>query len=207
MEIGKHLLKSVEQKQSLVYNCGMKARKDKLKYQLRIPPERIKKLVENIINGMPITYACDRALVNNNLLYRYVKDYEDYCKRLAEDDESADDSAIEIPVDENDEVIYEKLTTLTVGALVKNARAEALRELLDSLRCANREDVWQKYAWLIERSYRDTFGKEIELKATNTNDKAISQAITVSFVDPNSDEERLKQLDLETKEAIENVVG
>lgn len=184
----------------------MKPKHETNKYQLRIPKDRIIKLLEGIITGMPITAACERARISKVLVQKYIHDYENYCEKIVDGDTSCKESMIEIPVNNKDEIEYDKLTTLTLGAAIENAKAEAMYELITSIRLSSRDDSWQKYAWLLERRYRDTFGKEIELK-TNSTSKVESQAITVSFVNPEEDKDRLARLELETKEAIGDVVG
>ena len=80
-------------------------------------------------------------------------------------------------------------------AVIKKMRAEYLKNINDLLK---ESKDWQKFAWILERRYRDEYSKEeiISTKAEKVD------SIKVVFVDPKQDEDRLKKLEAEVKESI-----
>ena len=169
----------------------------KIRYKLYLPIEKIKCLVESCQKGIPITYACDKAMIPAFYISRWRKELDEYLAR-AETDEDIDLSFIEPPYDKNGNLVYEKLNTLSLSVVIKNARANYLENLTDLLKaCAKDSDAWQKYAWLLERSFRDAYSKDYQEPTSK-----VVESIKIVYVDENTDKDRLEQLEKEVKENI-----
>ena len=61
----------------------------KIRYKLYLPIEKIKCLVESCQKGIPITYACDKAMIPAFYISRWRKELDEYLAR-AETDEDID---------------------------------------------------------------------------------------------------------------------
>ena len=173
------------------------------KYTLLLPKKKVQTLVESLLKGTPVTYACDKALIPPFYISRWRKELEDYIEqKVSEADaigEEPDLSFIEPPLDDNGELIWEKLNTLSLSVVIKNARACYLEQLNDLLKDSVKDtDQWQKYAWLLERCFKDIYSRE---EQNNEKVKTV-EAIKVVYVDENSDNERLEKLDREVRENI-----
>lgn len=170
----------------------MKSNTNHIPYEIRISLERVKKLFNALEDGMPLTYACDLAMIPYQVVQKWVKSYDEY---LSRDEEDIDLTKIEPDYDKNGKLVLEKLTTIKAVAVIKKMRAEYLRNINDLLK---ESKDWQKFAWILERRYRDEYSKEeiISTKAEKVD------SIKVVFVDPKQDEDRLKKLEAEVKDSI-----
>lgn len=168
-------------------------------YEIRIPIERVKKLIESLNEGMPLKYACDYAMIIPQVIQKWNKSFEDFISRWEQDEKSVDITLIEPPYDKNGNLVYSKLTTLSAVVVIKNARSGYMKNLNALLKESRKEsDQWQKYAWLLERCFRDAYAKDEPIQEES---KKID-GVKVTFVDPKTDAERLAKLDKEVKENI-----
>jgi len=170
----------------------MKSKTNHIPYEIRISLERVKKLFSGLEEGLPLTYACDLAMIPYQVVQKWVKSYDEY---LSSGEEDIDLTKIEPDYDKNGKLVLEKLTTIKAVAVIKKMRAEYLKNINDLLK---ESKDWQKFAWILERRYRDEYSKEeiISTKAEKVD------SIKVVFVDPKQDEDRLKKLEAEVKESI-----
>ena len=165
---------------------------NKIPYQIRISLGRLEKLFEALKDGMPLTYACDLVMIPRQVIFYWQKAFDEY---MTENEGKEDYKLLEPQYDSDGKLVLEKLTTIKAVAVIKKMRAEYLKNINDLLK---ESKDWQKFAWILERRYRDEYSKEeiISTKAEKVD------SIKVVFVDPKQDEDRLKKLEAEVKDSI-----
>lgn len=165
------------------------------KYELRVKPKRIQDLVEGYQEGMSLKAACALAFLRDSQVFRWMRMYNEYLAKL-DSGEETNTNILEVPVDENDCLIYKKLNILTLCIVLTHARADCQRTYLKFLK--EDDDHWQKWSWLLERTFRKEFGKDL------VEDNQVKQVekIQVVYVDSQEDSNRLAKLESEVKESL-----
>jgi len=163
--------------------------------ELNITETQIKDLLQALRNGTPIEYACDLAMIDISTYYKWKKAYEDYSNLLGEN--LVDGSKLEVKYDKNGELVIPSLNNISIFKIIKSYRCKYMNELMELLKT---ERDWQKYAWLLERMYRDVFGKEIAIDTSKNKVESIKVIYTDSK--GNESQERLAKLEQEVKESI-----
>lgn len=83
---------------------------------------------------------------------------------------------------------------------VNKAKSKAIYDALLNLKKTKNKASWQANAWFLERALPDEFGKKELAKIKNSDEKV--QAVNITFVDANTEKDRLDKLEQEVRESV-----
>lgn len=174
-------------------------------YSIKYKPQQIEEMANALLDGLPIHTAFDLAFMESACKCQWENNYNKWeVERQTNPElEELNVKCYEIITDANGElkikVDGDKINQISVLKLIKNAQGICMRVYVKQLQnCPRDTDQWQKWAWLLERTFRKDFGKDNDADAASLK----IEAIKVEYVDPRASDDRLKKLENEVKETI-----
>lgn len=167
--------------------------------KLKLDNPRIKKLLLSIANGVPMRPAFRMAGLSDAFFFKCKKTYENYLKEYqAGLNQGEELEGRNIAVKDDGKIAISGLVSLVAffGACLQ-CSSLCLETYITALK-EEKGSNWNKWAWLLERQFKEEFSKEFIKEEAPTS----VEAIKIIFSNPKDQATRLEALTKQVKEAI-----
>lgn len=172
--------------------------------KLKIENTRIKSILKAIIEGVPVKSSLRANNLSDAFYFKIKKLYENYLKEYQAGLNNGEEvKGKNIKINNSNDNINISISGVVscvafYGALLQ-CSALCLGVYLKALKDEKGAN-WSKWAWLLERQFKDEFSKEKQ----ESEGVATVEAIKIIFANPKDQNKRLEQLTEEVKGAILN---
>lgn len=167
--------------------------------KLKVENPRIKKLLTSIIGGVPMRSAFRMNGLSDAFYFKAKKTYENYLKEYQANLNKGEElEGRNIAIKEDGKIAISGSVSIVAffgaclqcSSLCLEAYITALKE--------EKGSNWNKWAWLLERQFKEEFSKEVIKEEAPTS----VEAIKIIFSNPKDQASRLEELTKQVKEAI-----
>lgn len=159
---------------------------------------KIKKLLKAIIDGSPCRYAFRMFGLSDAYFFKIKNDYEKYLKEARAGLNDGKQLLFNcIKIEDSTISISGTPSTVQLWAAVLQAEALTLKGYLDNLKS---DEKYNRWAFLLERQFKEVYSKERYQEETINN----VEAIKIVFTSPKSQNSRLEKLTNEVLEAVKD---
>lgn len=159
---------------------------------------KIKKLLKQIIDGIPSRYAFRMFGMSDAYFFKIKAEYEKYLKEARAGLNDGKQLLYNcIKIDDGVVSISGTPSNVQIWAAVLQAEALTLKGYLDNLKS---DEKYNRWAFLLERQFKEVYAKERYQEETTNN----VEAIKIVFTSPKSQNSRLEKLTNEVLEAVKD---
>ena len=152
--------------------------------------------MESVRKGLPIKYALEKSGIPAWYYYAWLKLYNEFISQKEQEGNFIDDIKELEPepyYDKDGNIKGYYYTPISIIDNLKMAYAEWVEDKHNQVN-SGIKDNWQSAAWLLERRVRSEYAKEEPMEVKEKVD-----ALTVTYVAPKDQKDRLEKLEKEVK--------
>lgn len=167
--------------------------------KLKVENPRIKKLLTSIVGGVPMRSAFRMNSLSDAFYFKAKKTYENYLKEYQAGLNKGEElEGKNISIKEDGKIAISGVPSIVAfyGACLQ-CSSLCLENYITALK-EEKGSTWNKWAWLLERQFKEEFSKEIIREEA----PASVEAIKIIFSNPKDQATRLEELTKQVREAI-----
>lgn len=167
--------------------------------KLKLDNPRTKKLLLSIIGGVPMRSAFRMNSLSDAFYFKAKKTYENYLKEYQAGLNKGEElEGRNISIKDDGKIAISGIPSIVAfyGACLQ-CSSLCLESYIKALK-EEKGSNWNKWAWLLERQFKEEFSKEIIKEDAPTN----VEAIKIIFSNPKDQASRLEALTKQVREAI-----